>query len=187
MPLAPIAESEGTLVNLDGAYTSFSAAGRARGDARPGWKILRLIGSDLGLEGFGQINAAEVLEEARTEIGQAEVSGGEPSLAGVNYEEGLYRIGELPMYSIDALCRRSEPLQETAQANSLFLGLNPADAARLGLGSGDRAKIRQGEGQVEMDVRISDRVPAGGAWLRSATGATAGLGSAYAPVTVEVV
>ena len=37
-------------------------------------------------------------------------------------QEGLYRIGEVPMYSVDALCRRSEPLQETVQAQSQFLG-----------------------------------------------------------------
>jgi len=110
----------------------------------------------------------------------------EPDLAQTTYENSLYRIGEIPMYSIDAICRRSLPLQETAQAQNLFLGLNPEDAARLGLGDGEKARVRQGEHDAEFEVSISDSVPAGGAWLRSAICATRELGSSVAPIIVEV-
>jgi NADH-quinone oxidoreductase subunit G len=186
LPLAPLAESEGSLVNLDGSLAGFSAAGRAQGEARPGWKILRLVGSNLGLDGFGQFTVQEVLSEAQSEIEQASADAGEVELHSKEYGAGLYRIGELPMYSIDALCRRSGPLQETAQAGNRFLGLNPEDAARLNLGDGDRARVVQGEGRAELEVKVSDRVPVGGAWLRAATDTTSGLECAYAPVTVEV-
>ena len=186
LPLAPLAESEGTLVNLDGSLAGFKAAGRASGEARPGWKILRLIGTSLGLDGFGQFSVDDVLSDARAQIDNAEASAGESTLRSTEPWDGLYRIGELPMYSIDALCRRSEPLQETAQAENLFVGLNPEDAARLDLGNGDRARVRQGDGQAELEVKISERVPVGGVWLRAATGAASGLGPAYAPVIVEV-
>ena len=169
LPLAPLAESEGSLVNLDGSLAGFSAAGRAQGEARPGWKILRLVGSNLGLDGFGQFTFQEVLSEAQSEIEQASADAGEVELHSKEYGAGLYRIGELPMYSIDALCRRSGPLQETAQAGNRFLGLNPEDAARLNLGDGDRARVVQGEGRAELEVKVSDRVPVGGAWLRAAT------------------
>lgn len=90
------------------------------------------------------------------------------------------------MYSVDATCRRSSPLQQTVQAQNLFLGLNPDDAARLGLDDGAKARVRQGECAVELDVKVSNRVPAGGAWLRSATPATREFGPAVAPLTVEV-
>ena len=186
LPLAPLAESEGTTVNLDGSFASFAAAGRAMGEARPGWKILRLVGTALGLEGFGQFAVEDVLSEARAQIDSAEVSTGEATPVSAEPEPGLYRIGELPMYSIDALCRRSEPLQGTAHAKNLFVALNPEDAARLNLGNGDTARVRQGNGQAELEVKISDRVPVGGAWLRGATVAASKLGCAYAPVTVEV-
>jgi anaerobic selenocysteine-containing dehydrogenase len=68
----------------------------------------------------------------------------------------------------------------------MFLGLNPEDAARLGLGDGARARVRQGGQEAELDVRVSGRVPAGGAWLRSASCATRELGHAVAPIIVEV-
>jgi len=90
------------------------------------------------------------------------------------------------MYSVDAVCRRSLPLQETAQARNEFLGLNPEDAARLGLAEGGKARVRQGEHDVELDVSISDSVPAGGALIRSASSASCELGPAVAPVIVEV-
>ena len=90
------------------------------------------------------------------------------------------------MYAIDALCGQSVPLQEPAQAQNLFLGLNQEDAARLGLGDGAGARVRQGEHDAEFEVSISDSVPAGGAWLRSASSASCELGSAVAPVIVEV-
>ena len=186
LPLAPLAESEGSLVNFDGDFMSFNAAGRIMGEARPGWKTLRLIGSNLGLGGFGQFNVEEILSELSATIGHSEGTLQEPELISKDCTDGLYRIGELPMYSIDALCRRSAPLQETAQAQNLFLGLNPDDAARLGMGDGARARVRQGDGQAEFDVKISNRVPPGGVWLRSATGATQELGSAIGPVIVEV-
>ena len=186
LPLAPQAESEGSLVNLDGVTMNFKAAGKALGDARPGWKILRRLGAEMGLDGFHQINVEEVAAELQAESDSASVTPSEPDLAEMAYEDSLYRIGELPMYSIDAVCRRSEPLQQTAQAQSMFLGLNPEDAARLGLSDGVKARVRQGGQQAELDVRVSGKVPVGGAWLRSASCATRELGHAVAPIIVEV-
>jgi NADH-quinone oxidoreductase subunit G len=186
MPLAPHAESEGSLVNMDGSAMEYAPAGKAYGEARPGWKILRRLGNELGLEGFDQVS----LGELQTEMGEVseptDVAKGDYKLQNPSLEKGLYRIGELAMYSIDALCRRSQALQQTVQADSQFVGLNPADAARFGLMDGGKARVHQGGNHTELEVRVSDRVPAGGAWVRSATCASAGLEQAIAPVVVEV-
>ena len=186
MPLAPLAESEGSLVNLDGSAMEYAPAGKASGEARPGWKILRRLGNELGLEGFDQVSLAQL----QTEMGEAsepvDVAKGDYSLQRPSLEKGLYRIGELAMYSVDALCRRSHALQQTVQADSRFVGLNPADATRFGLMDGGKARVQQGGNHAELEVRVSDQVPAGGAWIRSATGLSAGLEQAVAPVVVEV-
>jgi NADH-quinone oxidoreductase subunit G len=186
MPLAPLAESEGSLVNLDGSAMEYAPAGKASGEARPGWKILRRLGNELGLEGFDQVSLAQL----QTEMGEAsepvDVAKGDYSLQRPSLEKGLYRIGELAMYSVDALCRRSHALQQTVQADSQFVGLNPADATRFGLMDGGKARVQQGGNHAELEVRVSDRVPAGGAWIRSATGSSAGLEQAVAPIVVEV-
>ena len=101
--------------------------------------------------------------------------------------EGLHRIGDLPVYAVDALCRRAQPLQNTAHADVDWIGLNAADASRIGLADGVTARVSQGGMKGEFEVRISDSVPEGGAWLRSATCNTRKFGHAFAPISVEVV
>lgn len=186
LPLAPLAESEGSLVNFDGNSLAYAAAGRASGEARPGWKILRRLGNELGLDGFDQVSLDQLQAEMNTAIGVQAIEINEASLEVPRHEDGLYRIGELPIYSVDALCRRSGALQETVQAQSQFVGLNPVDAQRLGLADGAMANVRQGENSTELEVRIGEEVPAGGAWVRSAICATRELEQAVAPVLVEV-
>jgi NADH-quinone oxidoreductase subunit G len=99
---------------------------------------------------------------------------------------GLHRIGDVPIYAVDALCRSSAPLQRTVHAANDWLGLNPADAGRLGLADGAMARVSQGGQSAEFEVRVSEKVPEGGAWLRSATCATRKFGNAFAPIDVEV-
>ena len=186
LPLAPMPESEGSMVNYDGTTLAFAAAGKARGEARPGWRILRRLGATLGLDGFDQVTLADVqagLQAAQ----QGEAGAVAPrALPERSRSEGLYRIGETPLYAVDPLCRRSQPLQRTRHAQSDFLGLNAADAARLGLEEGATARVEQGGMTAEFSVTISDRVPEGGAWLRSATCASRKLGHAFGPISVEV-
>jgi NADH-quinone oxidoreductase subunit G len=186
LPLAPMPESEGSMVNFEGASLAFAAAVKARGEARPGWRILRRLGEALGLDGFDQVTLADVhasLEAAQ----QGEAADcAAPALPGRAPADGLHRIGETPMYAVDPLCRRSQPLQRTQNAQSDFLGLNPVDAARLGLEEGATARVEQAGMSAEFGVTISDRVPEGGAWLRSATCASRKLGQAFGPISVEV-
>jgi len=186
LPLAPLAESEGTITTFDGEILHFGAAGKAQGESRPGWKILRLLGHKLGLDGFDQIDLGQVQTQMFEAIKPTESSATDVSLQAPAYQDGLYRIGELPMYSVDPLVRRSGPLQQTAQAQVHFLGLNPSDAKRLGVNEGARVKVSQGESSAEIEVRVMDEVPVGGAWLRSATCAVRELGPAVAPLSVEV-
>jgi NADH-quinone oxidoreductase subunit G len=185
LPLAPHAESEGSMVNFDGDVLGFAAAARPGGESRPGWKILRRLGGELGLDGFDQVGLAELQSDMEAAIAAGKVDSAELDLSAPDYAEGLYRVGELPMYSVDAQCRRAAPLQATAQADSDFVGLNSADAGRLGLAEGAAALVGQGGDKAEFKVKISDAVPEGAVWLRSATCATRKLGPAIAAIEVE--
>jgi NADH-quinone oxidoreductase subunit G len=185
LPLAPHAEAEGSLVNLDGTSQAFAGAGKAQGEARSGWKILRRLGHELGLQGFGQVSLSEVRADMQRVIEAGKATSSAPELVDPAPQAGLHRIGDVAMYSLDGLCRRSAPLQETDQARSGFVGLNPADAQRLGVSDGAVVRVQQGEQQAELPVSVDDRVPLGGAWVRSATSATRQLGSAVAPIVIE--
>ncbi len=190
LPYAPLAESEGSVINLDGDTYHFTVAGRTSGDARPGWKILRQLGGQLRLDGFSQVSLGGLQEEMNSQIG----SGAHNSAKAANEfmpevaapAGSLFRVGEVPMFSVDALCRHSDALQETNHADNHFVGLNLKDAERLGLIDGGRARVRQGEHFIETEVRVSNRVPAGAAWLRSASCLCRDMGHAVGPISVEV-
>jgi NADH-quinone oxidoreductase subunit G len=185
LPLAPQPESEGSMVNYDGSVLAFAAAARPSGQVRAGWKILRKLGGQLGLEGFSQVSLAEVQNDMQRALAAEAVQPSAPEL-GAAGGDGLHRIGDVPMYAVDALCRRAQPLQNTTLADVDFITLNGADAVRIGLADGAKARVSQGGMEREFEVRISDRVPEGGAWLKSATCATRMLGHAFAPINVEV-
>jgi NADH dehydrogenase/NADH:ubiquinone oxidoreductase subunit G len=55
LPIAPFTETSGTFVNIEGRIQSFNGVVKPRGDARPAWKVLRVLGNVLNLEGFDYI------------------------------------------------------------------------------------------------------------------------------------
>jgi len=185
LPLAPLAESEGLFYRLDGQSQAVKPAVTASGNARPGWKILRVLGSGLELEGFSQVDVVSLRDEMLAEIGGADYAAGKAELAMLKTDADLYRVGEVAMYAIDALCRRSEYLQQTAHAENDFVGLNPDDAGSKGFAEGHEVTVSQGNGQTKLPVRICNELPVGAVWIKSATDASRVLGDSFGPVSVE--
>jgi NADH-quinone oxidoreductase subunit G len=114
LPIGTAYESSGTFVNCEGRRQSFAGAGRLPGEARPAWKVLRVLGNQLGLEGFEYQSSSEVLEEVEARIAAA----GSPNPASPSHEPKLRHEGEVNepgMYATDMLLRRSRPLQETRE------------------------------------------------------------------------
>ena len=72
LPIAPFTETPGTFVNAEGRVQSFHAVVKPLGQARPAWKVLRVLGQMLGLAGFEAESASEVLSQA---IGVASAEG----------------------------------------------------------------------------------------------------------------
>ncbi len=192
LPLAPAAEAEGLFFTLDGQAFDSEPAGTVSGQAKSGWKILRRLGAELELDGFSQVTRAEVQQEMLTEFDQAgsssaEVDLAEAGLSAPQQAEGLHRAGEVAMYSVDALCRRSEFLQQTAAAQNDFVGLNAADAAELALADGQQARVSQAGGSITLPLRVCSELPVGTVWLKSATVVASGLGDSFGPIKVEAV
>src|SRR5437773_4489590 len=49
LPIAPFTETAGTFINCEGRAQSFRGVVRPQGDARPAWKVLRVLGTMLQL------------------------------------------------------------------------------------------------------------------------------------------
>jgi len=117
LPIATFAETSGTFVNCEGRWQSFAGVANPVGMARPGWKVLRVLGTLLDGEGFDYQSSEDVRDELRTALGDIELDnacqGGTPiTVAGNRDDNGL----DVPMYQIDGLVRRAEALQLTPEA-----------------------------------------------------------------------
>jgi len=185
LPLAPLAESEGLYYSIDGQSFTAEPAASATGHSRPGWKILRRLGSELELDGFAQVELSSLREEMLTEIGDGGYATTEVELAAVTTGGDLYRVGEVAMYAVDALCRRSEYLQQTVHAENAWVGLNPNDAGSRGLVEDHEVKVSQGNGHITLPVRIFSELPVGAVWVKSATNVSNELGDSFGPISVE--
>ncbi len=122
LPIGTFAETAGTFVNTEGVWQSFDAAADVVGDARPGWRVLRVLGNLLGLANCEYRSPSDVLAALEEELGDASrpqpgatAYSGSFAANGAAASEAATQADELdvPIYAVDAVVRRSEPLQET--------------------------------------------------------------------------
>jgi NADH-quinone oxidoreductase subunit G len=117
LPIGTFAETYGTFVNFEGRWQSFAGAATPVGEARPGWKVLRVLGNALALQGFEYQSAEEVRDEVRracVEPLQAAYTGRlEPR---ATHEPAT--LVDVPMYQVDGLVRRAPSLQRTRQGEA---------------------------------------------------------------------
>ncbi len=114
LPMAAFTETSGTFVNVEGRFQSFAAAVPAKGEARPAWKILRVLGNLLNVKGFDYTSSEDVLAELNAALAQAKS-------ADANWQapKQLSASSVVPtaaLYSVDTLVRRAPSLQQTADA-----------------------------------------------------------------------
>ena len=118
LPIGTFAETSGTFVNLEGRWQSFSAAARAVGESRPGWKVLRVLGNLLNLPGFDYQSSEEVREEARAALGALAGAPADTVYRGSWRPNGA-RSGPfagIRLYDSDPVVRRAPALQQTGIA-----------------------------------------------------------------------
>jgi NADH-quinone oxidoreductase subunit G len=123
LPIAPFSETPGTFVNAEGRVQSFHAVVKALGEARPAWKVLRVLANLLGLPGFEFESAQEVLVAARgAQDAQAtHVQGGKLVNATSTAADLSAKAGTpvtAAIYQLDSIVRRAPSLQLTADARA---------------------------------------------------------------------
>jgi NADH-quinone oxidoreductase subunit G len=113
LPSAVFAETSGTWVNVEGRWQSVAGAARPPGESRPGWKILRVLGNLLNLPGFEYVSSEEVRDELQHEL--AQFAGGVADTApfAPGRLAALDATRDVGIYAVDAIVRRSVPLQQT--------------------------------------------------------------------------
>jgi NADH-quinone oxidoreductase subunit G len=119
LPISTFAETSGTYVNLEGLWQSFAGAARPLGEARPGWKVLRVLGNLAGIAEFDYQSSQEVREELRARCADIAASSYQgthvASLSKSGPGAAEARVTDVPMYAIDAVLRRAPSLQRTRE------------------------------------------------------------------------
>ena len=118
LPIGTFAETDGTFVNGEGRWQSFSAAATPYGDSRPAWRVLRVLANELGVDGCDYQEIGQIQDEIASAVGRPagdSAYAGSPNLDFSMVEVEIDQL-DVPVYSIDPLVRRSQPLQETKAA-----------------------------------------------------------------------
>ena len=203
LPISSFAEGFGTHVNAAGQWQSAKGAVPPPGDARPGWKVFRVLAEALGVDGFAYDTPETILRELQGRCRSVALdnfasSSSAPSFpaprsvgeGGANGPLAMLRAGETPIHAVDPLVRRSVPLQKSVDGRQAFASMNAAELARHGAAEGDLLLVRQGHGpdvgEARLPARLDGGVPDGTVWIPTGLPETASLGPVFGEVRLDV-
>ncbi len=121
LPIAPFTETAGTFVSMEGRAQCFNGVVKPLGNTRPAWKVLRVLGNLLGLQGFDQDNIEAIRAEIAPDLNAFVASKLNNQVSGIKVDLGVVSanpeaLREVGIYDVDAITRRAPSLQMTADA-----------------------------------------------------------------------
>ncbi|HNB00532.1 MAG TPA: NADH-quinone oxidoreductase subunit NuoG [Nitrosomonas sp.] len=190
LPIAPFTETSGTFINTEGRVQSFNGVVSPLAEARPAWKVLRVLANLLELKGFDYETSEQVCTELLSDYGNvADHLNNRINEFTVNLNEanvnGIERIGEVNIYQSDPIVRRASSLQLTRDAHYPRAIISPSLMEKLGLRVGDKITIKQGIGETQLEVEQSESIPDNCIRIASAFNQTATLGGMFGEVSVK--
>jgi NADH-quinone oxidoreductase subunit G len=190
LPVAAFGESAGSLINVEGQLQQFNGATAPPGEARPAWKVFRVLGNLLDLDGFEQDSVADVVDagltkrlESVTTLPFADTGwrAGERLFT----TDGCQRTGEVAPCSIDGLVRRAPSLQASADGWDGHVAISPAQAQTLLVGDGDRLTLTGSDGEVTLPLRIDPALAERSIALPGGVAESVAVGGLLSPLTLK--
>ncbi len=188
LPITPLTETSGTLVNVEGRWQNFNGVVAPKGDSRPAWKVLRVLGNLFDVDGFDYLSSEDVINELQGHSAKSKPSCKFTATlsADLKTSDGLQRITECAMYAVDSQVRHSESLQQTADAeNSRSVQMCQATASAQGVTDCEKITVKQGETSMVLPLVINDRIAANSLLIYSGLPQTSGLAADFSPITIE--
>ncbi|MGI9046895.1 MAG: molybdopterin-dependent oxidoreductase, partial [Burkholderiales bacterium] len=189
LPVAPFSETSGTFINTEGRAQTFNGVVAPLGETRPAWKVLRVLGNLLGLDGFDYHSSEQVYAEmnvaAQLPISLNNKLASAPVDHAVRSETGLRRVGDVPIYQADPIVRRAVSLQLTHDAVAPTASINSALYRRLQLAPGEQVRLRQDDAEAVLAVIVDDGLADGTVRVAAGHPLTAGLGGAFDAIEIE--
>ncbi|KTC76867.1 NADH-quinone oxidoreductase subunit NuoG [Legionella brunensis] len=185
LPIAPYAETSGTYINIDNVWQTVKGAQPPHGEARPAWKIIRVLGNLLHCKHFDYVSTEEVLNEIKSLANMTAEIKYQPyyseSLPPSSHD--LVRVGEWPLYRSDMIVRHTQALQNCAAAEAACIRIHPRTADRLKL---DKiATVSQGDIEITLPLKRDERIAPDVVWVVNAMPETIDLGHSFAAITIK--
>jgi len=185
LPMAPYAETSGTYINVDKTWQTVKGALSPYGEARPAWKILRVLANLFNCRGFDYVSSEEVLQEVKESsdmMQETKYSPFYPECLPAS-RDSLVRVGEWPLYRCDSIVRHATALQECGAAETACIRIHPTTANRLKLD--ETATVSQGDIEITLPLQRDDRIALDVVWVANALPETVDLGHAFAAITIK--
>ena len=197
LPIAPFTETSGTFVNAEGRVQSFHGVVKPRGQARPAWKVLRVLANLLGLPGFAFETSEDVGAEALGDVTKiaGRLAGSASAAAPASAAGGsastppgakLERIAEVPIYAVDAIVRRAPSLQLTADARPPRVGVPSELAAERGIVDGTPVRVTQAGASVVLPAHVDASLASNVLRIAASHPLTMALGPMFGSVELAV-
>lgn len=187
LPTSTFVETAGSFINAEGVWQSFQGVVTPPGEARPLWKVLRVLGNALNLPDFDYLDTNEILAELKLNLQAVKLStlGTLPTRLSLPkpVAHTMQRIGEVAMYRTDALVRRAKALQ--AMTGSPVVRMHPRDMDHLGISAKDLVRLGQGDSYVQLPAEMDEAIPVGCVGVQSGTEAARALGAAFGSIMVD--
>jgi NADH-quinone oxidoreductase subunit G len=194
LPISPYTEASGSYLNCNGAMQFSGASLPPRGNSRPGWKVLRVLGNYLSLPGFDYDDVVQVGEELQNPPAVA-MKFAEALVRQPEYDANVQTVGrntfslvtERAIYQTDPVVRRSTALANTHDGRIADLcRLHPEDLKALNLSEGCEIRLVGEHHKATLELVADPRVVRGCVFVFLGSSKTAAFGSDRA-VTVELI
>ena len=175
-------------MNADGYWQSFNGVKQPKGESRPAWKILRVLGNLLKLDGFEYMSSEQARDECRALCENIELINRVNATSNIEIPASngaLKRCSDVPMYAADALVRRAKSLQQTSDVHAFEVSINSNEATRLGLDGINVVHVKQDDLSAELKLVVDDSIPDGSAWLPQALHGNELLGHPFGDIVIE--
>lgn len=187
LPIAAFTENSGTFVNIEGRWQSYKAMALPLAEARPAWKVLRVLGNFLDLEGFDFNTEQEILAELNLILNEQQA----PEKIYLGPEQNnlkadtIHSILQWPMYRVDNLVRHAAALQKTMTQDDYAVRLNSKLATALKLLESKNIVIEQNGAKINLAIIIDERIADNQVMIPMGIEATSGFGDPLAEIKLE--
>lgn len=190
LPATPFTEMSGTFINTQGDWQFFQAAMMPKGEARPAWKIFQSLATlnlleQLNFETLDDVNASLTSTVMMDKQQAAQFTRAPTTAATMPNPNDYIRIAETPIYSVDMLTRRAEPLQATndmAWVKGVHVPRSLFDT--LNVEEGDVVRVAQGDDEAYLPVVINPSLPEHTVFVAYGLPEQSTLGTGFAPIQV---